>query len=58
VTELVVPLSELGLEGKVGERIDFSIARCDSPKGWPASCSSWPAPQAGRGRIVLAEAAR
>jgi hypothetical protein len=51
--ELTVPLDSIGLEGKRGERIGFSVRRCDTPKkGGKRVCASWGDGET-RGVIVL-----
>lgn len=50
--EIAIPLDSLGLEGKKGERVGFSIKRCDTPKHGAKSCGTWAGPDQ-RGAIVL-----
>ena len=38
VIEMAVPFESIGLEGKPGERIGFSVHRCDTPKGGRRVC--------------------
>jgi len=50
--EIAIPLRSLGLTGAKGERIGFSVRRCDTPKGTGARvCGSWG--ESERGAIVL-----
>ena len=41
VVEVAIPLRSLGLTGQPGERIAFSVHRCDTPKGGTRFCGSW-----------------
>lgn len=41
VLEMAIPFESLGLEGKRGEEIAFSVHRCDKPKLSAATCASW-----------------
>jgi hypothetical protein len=41
VIEMELPLAALGLAGRSGERIPFSVRRCDKPKDAPQRCASW-----------------
>ena len=50
VVEMALPLSSLGLRGEPGERIGFSVRRCDVPKGAGRRCTAWGEPD---GMLVL-----
>ena len=52
VVEMAIPLASLGLRGERGERLGFSVRRCDAPKGEPRVCSGWGAGQPS-GQIIL-----
>jgi hypothetical protein len=52
VIEMAVPFESIGLEGKPGESIGFSVHRCDTPKRDPRVCASWGEGDR-RGRLVL-----
>ena len=52
VVEMAIPLASLGLLGTPGERLGFSLSRCDEPKGEPRVCSGWGAGDPG-GQLVL-----
>ncbi len=41
VIELAIPLASIGVKGQRGERIGFSLHRCDTPKGSARVCSGW-----------------
>lgn len=41
VIELAIPLSSLGLRGVRGERVGFSVHRCDTPKSGVRVCASF-----------------
>jgi hypothetical protein len=41
VVELAIPLESLGLMGRLGERIDIAISRCDVPGKDTKPCSAW-----------------
>jgi hypothetical protein len=41
VIEMALPFESLGLKGEAGERIGFSVKRCDTPKGLPRVCAAW-----------------
>ncbi len=41
VLELAIPLDALGLSGERGERIGFSVSRCDTPKHARQVCAAW-----------------
>ncbi|MEO7112113.1 MAG: hypothetical protein ABI183_16840, partial [Polyangiaceae bacterium] len=41
VIEMAVPLASLGLTGKPGEHIGFTVSRCDKPKDSPRACAGW-----------------
>ncbi|MDB4993559.1 MAG: hypothetical protein JWM74_991 [Myxococcaceae bacterium] len=41
VIEMELPFAALGLHGRSGERMRFSVRRCDKPKDAPQSCASW-----------------
>jgi hypothetical protein len=40
LAEMAVPLSELGLTGKPGERVWFAIERCDTPRDGRRRCGA------------------
>ena len=52
VLELAIPLESLGLKGDKGERVGFSVRRCDTPKGLARVCGSWGEGES-QGAIVL-----
>ena len=52
VIEMAIPLASLGQKGAPGEKLGLSVARCDTPKGQPRSCSDWGRSH-GRGVIAL-----
>jgi hypothetical protein len=52
VIEMAVPFESIGLEGKPGESIGFSVHRCDTPKTDPRICTSW-GEKDRKGRLVL-----
>ncbi len=39
--EMAIPLEALGLEGQPGERIAFTVRRCDTPKHAARVCAGW-----------------
>jgi hypothetical protein len=41
VVEMAVPLASIGLRGVPGERVGFSVRRCDAPKGQSRRCGAW-----------------
>ncbi len=41
VIEMAIPFRSLGMEGVRGERIGFSVRRCDTPKRAARVCASW-----------------
>jgi hypothetical protein len=52
ILEMAIPLRSLGLTGATGERIDFSVRRCDTPKGTTGRvCGGWGENE--RGVIIL-----
>ncbi len=44
LVELAIPLAALGVRGVPGERIGFSVRRCDVPKGMGRRCAAWGEP--------------
>jgi Carbohydrate family 9 binding domain-like len=52
VIEMAIPFEALGLKGEPGERIGFSVRRCDTPKSRRRACGQWGA-GAERGVLVL-----
>jgi len=50
VIELAIPFDALGLKGEKGERIGFSVHRCDTPHSGVRSCGSWGEGNGGSGR--------
>jgi hypothetical protein len=52
VIEMAIPLHALGMKGERGEDVDFSVHRCDLPKGASRVCAGWGEGQA-RGRLLL-----
>lgn len=50
VIEMAIPFESLGLRGERGERIGFSLRRCDTLKNRTRVCASW---GEGEGTIVL-----
>lgn len=50
IIEMAIPLASLGVTGGVGERIGFSVRRCDAPRGEAKRCGAWGEPE---GQIVL-----
>lgn len=52
VVEMAIPLASLGQKGVRGEKVGLWVARCDTPKGQPRSCSDWGRTH-GRGVLVL-----
>jgi hypothetical protein len=52
VIEMAVPFESIGLEGEPGESIGLQLRRCDTPKGAPRICHTWPDGDE-KGRIVL-----
>jgi hypothetical protein len=52
VIEMAIPFEALGLKGEPGERVGFSVRRCDTPKRSKRACGSWGA-QASAGVLVL-----
>ena len=50
--EMAIPFEALGLKGERGERIRFSVRRCDTPKRAKRACGSWGA-SASTGVLVL-----
>jgi hypothetical protein len=55
VIEMAIPFESLGLKGESGERIGFSVTRCDTPKEMPRICAGWGevSADAALGTIVL-----
>ena len=53
--EVAIPFESLGMRGVAGERIGFSVRRCDTPKGASRVCASWGerGEREGAGMIVL-----
>jgi hypothetical protein len=41
VIEMAIPFESLGLKGESGERIGFSVTRCDTPKEMLRICAGW-----------------
>jgi hypothetical protein len=52
VIEMAIPFDALGMRGKRGETIGFSVRRCDVPKGSSRVCAGWGEGQA-RGELRL-----
>jgi hypothetical protein len=52
VIEMAVPFESIGLQGRRGETIGFSVHRCDKPKHDPRVCTSWGEGDQ-KGRLVL-----
>jgi hypothetical protein len=45
--EMAIPFETLGLSGRAGERIAFSIGRCDQPRRGARVCATWGRANAG-----------
>jgi hypothetical protein len=41
VLEMAIPLGSLGLEGRAGERVSFSVRRCDATRQVGRVCAGW-----------------
>lgn len=41
VIEMAIPFEALGLKGDAGERVGFSVRRCDTPKNGRRACGTW-----------------
>ncbi len=52
VLEAAIPLRKLGLRGREGEHLAFTVQRCDTPKATGRVCGAWPGEHS-RGMLVL-----
>jgi hypothetical protein len=51
--EIALPLASLGMNGERGERVGFSVDRCDAPDRSQLACGGWIGEGRDRGQLVL-----